>query len=780
METAEALARITAVQTKPSPWARIDASGFWNIQGFLGFVFSRQPIDALVFAPASHEGGTFDSARQIYHRLLGRLAARQIYFRQWACIAIGGLLCLPALTNPEHYDVVRYDAVIYPDLAAVVVLLTLCAGVVGLPVFFMRGVCGGSVRSEVEGVVCRCFLREVPAGAPPDLRDPWRHGWLTSEARPLSTEITEADQRYRLTKVVAWWWVPSLLCLAIGLANLIFGGPGLVAVAAVAVLKLSLDRNPIRLRVLELEAAEAVEAHAFVEAGGREWGLGCEAARARQIGEAIRERTEPVVNLGHATGILAGRGDAFAPSSGMEMALSRTDLRTHLLVLGGTGAGKTSGLLRPIARQVAAWENTGLLVLDGKGSLPKEIAASAGLTLIDPAKDCVSLVKGLDPVTLVDTLMDIVEPAGERKSGDPFWRNCGATLLRHSAVLCQTAGGPFWNLTMAAQLGANVTLRGRVLEAIAPSQIPSDPALAAAVEFFQYDWTAMDERTRSGIVATVQSWVAVLAAHGDLLRWARATPEEDEIPLENFLRGGRFGLLLPAHRYGRAGTLVTALLKARAYGALKARAEGWSKDDSPVLFLIDEAQEVVTREDAAMLSIGRSLGLSVVAASQTTEALVERLGQETAAKWLGTYGSVVALQGRSSQTAAFVAAKLGVDWRPQMESVEGMAVRAALDVQVLSGAGAAARRQPTIARYANPWWRLHRASAGVLGGFKRVMFGDSATPRPVSRLGAAPVVVADELATLLAEPDTALAVLNRARAPRRDIIRLSPEYPSTS
>lgn len=772
--TTEALAHITAVQTKPSPWARLDGSGRWNFQGFLGFAFLRQPIDALVFRPPSHEGGTVDVARQIYHRLLARLVAHRMYCRQWACILVGAMLCLPALAEAEH------QAVLYPDLAAGAGVLALVAALLALPVFFMRGVCDGSVRSEAEGVVRRCFLRTVPEGTPADLSDPWRHGWLTAEARPVSTEITEADQRFRLTRLAAWWWIPSLACLAMGLVNLVFGGPGIYGVLSIALLKLVLDRNPMSARVLELEAAEAVEAHAFVEAGGQAWGLACETARERQIREATREISEPVVRLGRATGIMAGRGDFFGPSPELEMCLSRADLRTHLLVLGGTGSGKTSGLLRPIARQVAAWEKTGLLVIDGKGGLPKEVAVAAGLTVIDPAAVRLSLVKGLDPVALVDTLVDIAEPAGERRGGDPFWRNCGATLLRHSAVLCQAAGGQFWNLAMAAQLGANGTLRRRVLEGIPESAILRDPSLAAAIEYFQYDWATMEERTRSGIVATVQSWVAVLAAQRDLLRWARATPDEDEVPLEDVLRGGRFGLLLPVHRYGRAGTLVTALLKARAYSALKARAEGWSEGDTPVVLLIDEAQEVVTREDAAMLSIGRSLGLSVVASSQTTEALVERLGEETAAKWLGTYGSVVALQGRSPRTAEFVAAKLGVAWRPWVELVEGMAVRSALGVQVLSGAGAAARRQPTLARYATPWWRLHRASQGVIGGFRRALIGESATSRPNSRLGAAPLIEAAELATLLAEPDTALAVLNRARAPRRDVIRLCPEYPGNS
>ena len=52
----------------------------------------------------------------------------------------------------------------------------------------------------------------------------------------------------------------------------------------------------------------------------------------------------------------------------------------------------------------------------------------------------------------------------------------------------------------------------------------------------------------------------------------------------------------PAHRYGRAGAVVSALLKAHIFAALKARAErsGLQSNETPVLFIMDEAQEIAT------------------------------------------------------------------------------------------------------------------------------------------------------------------------------------------
>src|SRR5690606_8517923 len=47
---------------------------------------------------------------------------------------------------------------------------------------------------------------------------------------------------------------------------------------------------------------------------------------------------------------------------------------------------------------------------------------------------------------------------------------------------------------------------------------------------------------------------------------------------------------------------------------------------------------------------------------------------------------------------------------------------------------------------------------------------------PTSQFGPMPLFQAAEVVVLLAEPNTAIALTNRARVPRRDIIRLNPVY----
>ncbi|MFI4986741.1 MAG: LysR substrate-binding domain-containing protein, partial [Alphaproteobacteria bacterium] len=111
------------------------------------------------------------------------------------------------------------------------------------------------------------------------------------------------------------------------------------------------------------ETLRAAEGAAWAFAGASNWAARVEEARKAQLAEAIADKS-PVLNLGTALGVLAARGDLLAPSAGLGMALSLKDLMQHLLVLGGTGSGKTEGVLRPLCKQLGALQGVGLVVLD--------------------------------------------------------------------------------------------------------------------------------------------------------------------------------------------------------------------------------------------------------------------------------------------------------------------------------------------------------------------------------------------------------------------------------
>jgi len=136
------------------------------------------------------------------------------------------------------------------------------------------------------------------------------------------------------------------------------------------------------------------------------------------------------------------------------------------------------------------------------------------------------------------------------------------------------------------------------------------------------------------------------------------------------------------------------------------------------------------------------------------------------------------LSGRSSATDKLVTDRIGSTWRPVYNSVSGMAVKDAIQADVTTGALAASRTQEWFGKNLSSMKKglIENATRGVSTALRRVLKGDVPQHPPTAALGVHPVIPAEEVQTLLAEPDTALAQIIRARVMRRDIIKLNPIY----
>jgi len=737
--------------------------------------WSGQPIDSFIMNLVSHDGSTENIARQVYHRLAGRLASITAYERQWMVLFGAVLLAFIGFAEPFG----RMDGNARIAAGAGIFAMALLGGALMVP-FFMRGVCakGGD---EARQVVERIFIRHFDADTPPDLKDPWRHGWLTADGRPVAAEISEADARAVPLQDRAFWWLPSLGAVACGFAACAgWGASGSGVVFIILLVKFFLDQHPAAQREAELRLCEGVEGTAFVAAGAIAWANQLEAARAKQL-EKAKEDKSPLFRIGATTGILAARGDPFAPSKDLPFALSLKDLQMHLLVFGGTGSGKTSGILRPLIYDAAKIEGLGMVVMDGKGALPGELKRlGESFQVINPAETVVSLVAGVEPGDVVDTLVQIL--GGQ--SHDRFWSDSAAGLLRHAAILAHAVGEGEWSLMQAVDLAVRegaaaeaaklVEAEGRSLE------------LAEAIAYLTVEFPSMEDKLQKGIIAQARSWIGVLTAHRDILKWANARPKESQLDIAEALKGERIGLLVPAHRYGVAGAAVSALLKARLYAKLKDRADDpeWAKKDkaTPLLLVVDEAQEVATADDASMLAIGRSLGLAMVAATQTVEGVIARLDEQQANKWLSIFGGLVVLAGRSRRTDELVCERLGSAWLMRTEQVNGTPVRDAIHASVLVGPLAASVKQPFFGSHMGKGGKkmaqamVARATQGVAIAFQKAWKGEQPQNPAQVKLGVAPLLDPAEVSSLLARPDSALVVATRARVVRRDVVMLSPIY----
>ena len=497
------------------------------------------------------------------------------------------------------------------------------------------------------------------------------------------------------------------------------------------------------------------------------------AARAAQATKAREDQT-PFFQIGTATGVCSDLLDLYAPDKGLSFGLSQADLSTHMLVIGRTGTGKTSGILRPLAKQWLSATDGGLLIMDGKGELPAEFQQE-GYTLIAPGRAKLALISGL----LSEDVVDVISNLATGKE-DQFWKTSGETLLRNAAVLLefsplrdenpQDFGWSIFNISRAIN---NLDYRSSLIEGYEGEMTSDNQAerafVSAAITYFVSVFSTMPENTRGGIVQTVNSWMAPLLGHRELAEWASCV--ESDIDPAAVLQGAKMGILCPAYKYGSAGPAITALVKARIYRAIRQRGSSWSANANQrqVLLLIDEAQEVLGRADTDMLPVARSLGLVVVAGTQSVEAVECRLGTAAATRaFLANFRSFASFMA-SPASMEWVSEQLGETFRADFSDITGFALTHTAAALNSVGYYAADQKQKEMSildhqgNMENDAMTLRREKDGDLLGIRYKI-----------RMGA--LLAPAEIQHFLSEPFAAVCQVNRAGVARRDVIRTSPVF----
>lgn len=684
------------------------------------------------------------------------------------------------------------------------------------------------------------FLRQLPnlKNIPSDLADNYRHTWFGEDGLPVSVHVTKGDLTHKEHERVGQRW--SVNTLAVGLALTSF--PSIVLGAAVIAicarpdllqrlsvknflsnppkakglfLKMSLaaaagfglpwnmlavgyiglvkagrwllqhaafNMSPLRLRAVELDGSGALESMVYTHVGGQKYTQGKNEARQQQIEDASRDNS-PLFYLGESSGLMAERGNMFAPSEGLPFILSLNDLRRHLLIFGGTGSGKTHGLLRPMINQALEQPDLGVLILDGKGSLPAEYEGIKDVILVTPKNSVISLVSGLTPALLVDTLADIYQPDAASDASATYWINQGTMLMTKAATLCHFVGGDYWTLTAVVKATTIKDYRDEVIELIkekVDGDVDNIPTyVMEAINYFITEWdTKKDEKYVSNTIESARAFVNEFQKYPELKPWMDAAAGGDSIDITSVLTGSRIAVNIPEYEYFRAGAGIVALLKSRVYAGIRARA---AKDESewladgqkPVLMVIDEAQDVVTKEDTAMLPIVRSLGLAVVAATQTIEGIEARLKKEMANKWVGVFSSFALLKNSSHATYEWVSRKLGGCAGSIPRDVVGMGTHQMIKMEMVQTNLMEELGINILGDGKNRSFLTSAAQAKFEGqnerAFKRYN-ADGVT----SNIGTFEMINPSDMQDVIRKKMTAFVVADRANALRVDLINLCP------
>lgn len=450
-------------------------------------------------------------------------------------------------------------------------------------------------------------------------------------------------------------------------------------------------------------------------------------ARHDQAVRASKDPT-PLFTFGNSTGALYDKGDVFSADKGLPIVASLNDMSTHMLVVGGTGKGKTLYALNRITTEWMAMEQGGMLFIDPKGEGALKYKHLPGYRVIAPTVRNnltsttvsqgvnVGLIQGMEPGTVCDVLAEVggVDKGASGSGNAQFFINNGKNIGYHAEVLLwwtikthehqikmgmkdpQATINWRWTLhdvsKMVDLIAKPFSKDGRhdaeiLTEMIETVQewapIPrNNPVLARTISFIKTELPVLQasEETWSSIVSTVKQWFTPLLNSNDLLSWAMC--EKGDVDMGDVLHGAKFGLYLPL-RYGTAGVMAMALIRRRIAMDLRKRPDNWRELDhtaTPVLFVFDEFQELINLQDLEILSMGRSLGNWMVMATQSEAAIRQKLGDTATEALLNNFLSWIAFD-VDVQTFDMLQKKVGKCWRRQLK---GNAV--ALDLEATTDA----------------------------------------------------------------------------------------------
>ncbi|MDP2794056.1 MAG: type IV secretion system DNA-binding domain-containing protein [Sulfurisoma sp.] len=585
--------------------------------------------------------------------------------------------------------------------------------------------------------------------APADLKDGRSAPFLANNGRSLARYIVGDDVTLGGTGP-AWPTLAAILTLPV-IAFLPVAMDGWAGAAAS--LPIILIAGAIMAGVF-IRRRLALAGQAAGLLGEADWqgvGMSQREARAAQSKRASEDETA-FVKLGVSAGRLAGSGDLFAADRGLDLGLSVNDLKTHLFVFGATGTGKTSGIARPMFNQIAATDS-GIFVIDGKGDLPKEFATAKNYTLLSPTTCTLPLLGSLEPHEVAEALV----VGGD---GGDFWQMSAGSMIFHAAAILHAARARSipsvrWTLKLLIAVisspgGDSTSSRAQLQRAILDDKAEIG-ALAESFKWFAR-FSKMPDKMAGSIQSTALMQIEPVMQHPALYPWADAETGADP---RDVLKGARMGLDVPEYRFGRAGQIVSQLVRAQVYKAAKLRGSKWPEGHRQVAVLIDEAALAIPSltspsSEAAILPIARSLGLAFVCMSQNIEQFSAKFEASGAAAFLDQFRSLVAFNS-SPETINYLRRRAGLALVVKQEG--GTVINLVGEV----------RKESLGGQWIDQFTLIPRGVAGAAMG----AVGVSREPS-ISVIEAAPAVPED----LVLHDGEALMLLNRAGAPRRDVAKV--------
>jgi len=315
--------------------------------------------------------------------------------------------------------------------------------------------------------------------------------------------------------------------------------------------------------------------------------------------QVIQDKKPSLLYLGRSTGVCATlwHGAGLAPDQ--DIVLPCLALTRNLLVLGGIGSGKTTGVMLPLLLQCMDQDAGGLL-FDIKGDLKAAVTQFSTVThkqteWIGPSYGQLNLLTGLTPEIAASFLKSVflLHQGGHT---DGFWVDTATELCRNTLGILSFIPDHYNLYELYGYLFHTDTrerLNGLIFALQETLNEAQSRLLNSYLHYYQDIFRNFDIKVQSGVRATVAQVLSPFN-HPDLID-AFCLSGGEMIDMTSILAGKLLCVDLPLSRWGMGAKVVYTLIKLRFFNLMQSRhLHPQLNQTRPVIFLCDEYQEIVS------------------------------------------------------------------------------------------------------------------------------------------------------------------------------------------
>lgn len=345
-------------------------------------------------------------------------------------------------------------------------------------------------------------------------------------------------------------------------------------------------------------------------------------------------------------------GEANAPEEWVK--IPGRGLNGGIFISGSVGSGKTQGsILRYLGQILEAGENApSVLAVDPKRTFlreAEEIIKRAGLGH-KIVKISLKGSQSFNPVYIKDALRDsrfvdlaeMVRSAAVnfmgKSSDSPFWDVSSSHLVRNTLAYCAAKYGYFTLLDLYQTIvrASKENLAADLRSCLASGNFSEEEAfnIGRAVEYFENEYSQLEDRVRTGIVATSTAFINQFQEFAASRVFCPTREHLTIDSMEELIRERKI-LLFDVNQPGLARSMGTFVKLHYEQAVLNLLPELKERNDAcTTALIIDEYQDVVTCGgggtigDESFLAKARESKPAVIVATQSLSSLMNSVGSQ--------------------------------------------------------------------------------------------------------------------------------------------------------